>query len=74
MSEPFRELGPFAAAAFGVVKGESDGRAPPSAPKEVRVGEDGALRKYSVLPGLEREFSCLAVKPIYLEAREPEVI
>ena len=48
ISKPLRELGAFAAPAFGVVNGESDDRAPPSALKEVRDGEDGALRKYSV--------------------------
>lgn len=46
-SKPFRESGAFGAPAFGVVYGESDDRAPPSAFKEGREGEDGALRKYS---------------------------
>lgn len=74
INDPFRELGALAAPAFGVAKGESDDRAPPSTLKEVRDGEDGALREYSVRLGLERELNCLAVKPMYLEAREPEVI
>lgn len=74
ISKLLRGLGTFAALAFGVVNGESDDRAPPSALKEGRDGEGDALREYSVGLGPEREFNCLAVKPMYLEAREPEVI
>lgn len=48
ISEPPRELRGLTPPAFGVVKGESDDRTPPSALEEVRVGEDGGLREYSV--------------------------
>lgn len=74
MSAPLYTLGARGAApAFGVVNGESEGCIFKSTAEGPRDGEDGERRIYSGVPS-PLAFSCLAVRPIYLEALEPEVI